>query len=192
METNELLVEPAISKIKYDREVALYRNSEEEYIKRGWWLLQANYPSVFIVFATPQIKHPTPSAIVFGVLIDFTNYDFWPPSVKLMDPFTKVPYHMNELPVPFLRKAGDQGQATALMQSYGQEDIPFFCIPGVREYHQNPAHTGDSWFLHRGKGEGTLYHIVNALYTYGVQPIKGYGVQLQIALAGFIQGAIPE
>jgi hypothetical protein len=68
----------------------------------------------------------------------------------------------------------------------GQPDeIPFLCIPGVREYHQHPAHTGNSWLLHRGTGEGTLFFIVDQLWKYGVQGVASYNCQLAISINGF-------
>lgn len=198
MEIYELLVDPEVSEIKFNREIAQYRELEDTYLQRGWWMLQANFPKVFMVFATPK---PKPPAVVFGALLDFTNYDLWPPSVTLVDPFTRNPYKFKELPNQLLRgiptqttpEPGSINPAVpfSLMQAHGPDDIPFFCIPGVREYHQHPAHTGDSWLIHRGKGEGSLFHIIDNLYTYGVKPINGYLVQAKISIAGFTQGSMP-
>ena len=61
-----------------------------------------------------------------------------------------------------------------LVQNNGKP--PFICIPGIREYHNHPAHTGDSWLLHRRDGEGTLGFIVDKLYEYGISGIACYQV----------------
>ncbi|WP_306919914.1 putative metal-binding protein [Rhizobium mesoamericanum] len=45
---------------------------------------------------------------------------------------------------------------TDFIQANSLEDEPFLCMAGVREYHDNPAHSGDPWLLHRGSGEGRL------------------------------------
>jgi hypothetical protein len=190
------VVDPDVTRAKYDAEVAEYRQIEDGHRRRGWWLVDATFPRVFVVFATPQLRPP---AVVCGVDVDFTNYDFEPPSVRLVDPFTREPYRRKDLPTALFRRQMQQvalgggvhqvAGHVELMQAHAPEEIPFLCIPGVREYHAHPAHTGDSWFLHRGLGVGKLYHILNTVYQYGVQPISNYGVGLRVV--GFEQGQPP-
>lgn len=62
----------------------------------------------------------------------------------------------------------------SLLQFSGPDDIPFLCLPGVLEYHEHPAHTGDSWWLHRTTGAGSLSHLLNAFHSYAVAPIIGF------------------
>jgi hypothetical protein len=97
---SETLVDPAVSKRKFDREVENYRRIEDDYIRRGLWMVKASWPEVFIVFGAPHLKPP---AVVFGAVIDFTNYDFWPPSVRLVDPFTREQYKTRNLPSNLVR-----------------------------------------------------------------------------------------
>lgn len=202
----ELLVDPAISRTKFDRELADYRAREDEYLRRGWWLLRAEFPEVFVVFATPRTKPP---AVVFGVLLDFTNYDFWPPSVRLVDPFTREPYTFAQLPSQLPRRSTTPVPETVvalqlpgmgpprivqdlpLMQAHDPNEIPFLCLPGVREYHDHPGHSGDPWLLHRGRGEGTLHFLLETIHRYGVEPISGYQVQM-VPMIGFGQQDVPE
>jgi hypothetical protein len=200
----DLIVDPVVSRAKFEHELAQYRKMEDSYLRRGWWMLRAEYPEIFVVFATPQLKPPS---VVFGALLDFTNYDFWPPSVRLVDPFTRVPYKGSELPTVLKRRVqptlppelAAQGysaepQPQPIMQYYEKdpEDVPFLCLPGVREYHRNPAHTADDWLLHRSKGEGTLYFLLEKLHRYGVQPLDSYQIQMQIVVTGYAQSQIPE
>jgi hypothetical protein len=203
------LVDPRVSQAKFEREVAQYRRLQDDYIRRGWWMVKAEFPTVFVVFGSSKglVK-----SVVFGTIVDFTNYDLWPPSVRLVDPFTMVPYKAKDLPSPLYRRIAAAQPATPtpavagaptiptppsptgptapgavvppapqqpatvtvqpLAQAWGPEEIPFVCLPGVREYHDNPAHTGDSWLLHRGRGEGTLHFILEQLFKYGVQPMS--------------------
>lgn len=208
MAEREQLVDPAVSRAKFDREVAQYRALEDDYIRRGWWLVKVAFPEVFVVFGTPRLAPPS---VPFGVLLDFTNYDFLPPSVQLVNPFTRVPYRAKELMgLPFLRgrervapasESEAQGQAVELevqplLQWHGDEEIPFLCLPGVREYHEHPAHTGDDWLLHRRKGEGTLYFLLDQIYTYGVRPIAGYNLEVRVQanarIAGYVQEEPPR
>ena len=194
----ELLVDPAVSRAKFDRELGAYRQLEDEYLGRGWWVLKAQFPEVFVVFGTPRVRPP---AVVFGAVLDFTNYDLWPPSVRLVDPFTRAPYRSKEIPSQLKRRIPlptppelaaqgiQQVQEQPLMQAHDPDDIPFLCLPGVREYHDHPAHTGDSWLLHRGRGEGTLYNLLNHLYHYGVEPVAAY--QIGLVVTGFRQMEVP-
>jgi hypothetical protein len=78
-----------------------------------------------------------------------------------------------------------------LLQWYSPDDVPLLCVPGVREYHNHPGHSGDSWLLHRGTGTGTLFFVLDVLYRYGVQPIDGYNIQM-IPRIGFNESVVPE
>lgn len=201
MAEREVFVDPAVSRAKFDREVTKFRQLQDEHIRRGWWLLRAEFPEVFVVFGTPQLSPP---AVTFGALLDFTDYDLFPPSVRLVDPFTREPYPAKSLPTilkrsvptavpPQLASLGLQiqpFQESRLMQWYSPDDVPFLCLAGVREYHEHPAHTGDSWLLHRGSAEGTLHFILNQLYRYGVQPISDYIITPKVT--GFRQTQAPE
>lgn len=193
------VVDPSVSRIKFDNELAEYHRRDQEHLRRGWWLLEAEFPTIFVVFAAAQLR---PAPVICGVLLDFTNYDLEPPSVRLVDPFTRQPYKMRELPTTLLRRqvlampagfppgAAQMFGAVPLMQAHSPEDVPFLCVPGVREYHEHPAHTGDSWLIHRGQGAGKLYAILNAIYQYGVQPISGYEIGMRVV--GFQQGEPPQ
>jgi hypothetical protein len=189
----ELLVDPRVSKRKFDRELAQFRMLQRDYHRRGWWLIEAEFPNIFIVFASSKLKPP---AAAFGAILNFENYDLWSPSLQLVDPFTRVPYKFSELPSPLLRRVdrvavvtdqspsthnqrGEQISLVPIMQSHDNETC-FACLPGVREYHNHPAHTGDSWLLRRGSGEGTLHFIIENLSRYGLEAISEYSVSFQI------------
>lgn len=198
----EVLVDPAVSRAKFDLEIAKYRELEDYHLRRGVWLVRAKYPEMFVVFGAPKLKPP---AVIFGALLDFSNYDLWPPSVKLVDPFTRVPYKHGELPYHLLRQPSTPSspappgqvqmvmqQPDDLMQAHSLDEIPFLCIQGVREYHEHPAHTGDPWLLHRDGGKGTLHLLLERIYKYGVEPLVGYNVTMQPMIAGFAPGYVPE
>ena len=82
-----------------------------------------------------------------------------------------------------------QGLEQALLISHGPDELPFLCLPGVREYHVHPAHTGDDWLLHRDRGEGTLYFLLEKLARYGLEPIQQFQFGLQIV--GYLRGESP-
>jgi hypothetical protein len=199
-------VDPGVSRVKFDREIAEYEQFEADYRRRGWILVRTEFPSVLVVLAAPQLKPP---AIVTGVAFDYTNYDMWPPSVRLVDPFTADPYTAKQLPT-HLKRAVDAGTPPnlglqlplgvqtrflaqqPLMQWYGPDDIPFLCIAGVREYHDHPGHSGDAWELHRRAGAGRLVRLLDTIAKYGVEPISDYQVSLAPQVSGFVQSEVPS
>ncbi|MES2178494.1 MAG: putative metal-binding protein [Gemmatimonadota bacterium] len=219
-------VDPAVSRVKFDREVAAFRRYEEVYRARGTVLINATFPKVTIMQCVPQLRPP---AVLFGAVIDYTNFDAEPPSVSIFDPFTGRPLRMKEVFWPLPRRAraaavdapssdhtpkpsSPSGQSDAVpqqielafvLQAWGPDDIPFMCVPGVREYHEHPGHSGDSWFRHRTAGAGRLDAILNIFHTYGTAPIVEYGVnvafhplpdgttQVQAKVSGFACKELP-
>jgi hypothetical protein len=61
-----------------------------------------------------------------------------------------------------------------LIQSHQPHHLPFLCLPGVREYHEHPAHSNDPWLGYRNSGEGTLGFLIDQLHLYGSNPISSY------------------
>ena len=180
-------VDPAVSRAKFDREIADYRAIEADYRTRGWFLVTADWPVVVVVLASAKTRPPT---IVTAVHFDYTNYDAEPPSVRLVDPFSGRFLSSKDLPTRLPRTipgpemaipGGPKGRLNTvqdLMQAHSPEDLPFLCVPGVKEYHDHPGHSGDSWELHRSSGEGRLIHLLAVISKYGLEPVKGFNVNL--------------
>ena len=180
-------VDPVVSHAKFDREIAEYRSVEADYRARGWLLVNAEWPLAVVVLASKKTKPPT---IVTAVQFDFTNYDAEPPSVRLIDPFSgrvlpskDVPTHLPrtivrpEMTMPDGSKM-QRVEKQDLMQAHSPEEAPFLCIPGVKEYHDHPGHSGDPWEIHRSGGEGRLVHLLSVISKYGLEPVSGLNVQL--------------
>jgi hypothetical protein len=182
-----MYVDPEVSRRKFNAEVENLHQQRDNYVKRGIWILKEEFPTILVAFAKPL----KPAAVVFGALLDFTDYDLRPPSVTLVDPFTSRPLQTPEMMVTFARLVPPAGPnmppaITQLLQSHS-DNRPFICLPGIREYHEHPAHTGDSWLLHRGSPEGTLHFLLEKLHHYGTAGILNYGMNLSI---GFQANAI--
>ena len=192
--TAEQYVEPLVSRAKFDREITDYVSFEADYRARGWFLVKADWPVVIVILASNKTSPPT---IVTAVQFDYTNYDAEPPSVRLIDPFTgrmllkkELLTHLPrmipgpELPGPGGVKA-QLNTAQELMQAHSPEALPFLCVPGVKEYHDHPGHSGDPWELHRSCGEGRLVHLLGVISKYGLEPVKGFNINLvpQVTLA---------
>lgn len=199
------VVDPSVSRAKFNREIRAFRRLAADYRKRGWYLADATFPTALVVLAAPQIKPPP---LVVGVLFDYTDYDLEPPSVRLVDPFTAEPYLAKDLPVQLFRQVpnnsvrveiiGAIGGAVPtlmarqpLMQSYSPEEVPFLCLAGVREYHAHPGHSGDVWALHRSAGAGKIVRLVEVIDRYGIRPLSGFNLALEPKIVGFVQNEIP-
>ena len=183
--------DPAVSRRKFDREIAEFRSQADEYGRRGWLLAEAEFPHALVILATAKTQ---PISILCGVWFDYSNYDAAPPSVRLIHPLTREPYKWSEVPTrlprmpappPGVAQALAQGVAQAqlvvpipLMQAYGDDDIPFLCVAGVREYHEHPAHSGDHWLSHRTSGAGRLVRLLEVISKYGLETIHGFEVQM--------------
>src|SRR6185437_3217307 len=221
------VVDPRVSRAKFEQQVKWFRDYEDVQRRRGFLLIEAAFPRVVLAVCVPHVR---PHAILFGVVIDYTNWDLEPPSLRVVDPFTLRPLLAKELvsamkrqmlrgpaaplnetadtplsgdlaPTPASRTMTPLGEDVAVpMQptcanspipaekptetppatSAGQgaapplcppemcmlqfglpDEVPFLCLAGVREYHEHPAHTGDSWWVHRTTGAGSLSHLLN-------------------------------
>lgn len=176
-----MVVAPAISRAKLERELNEFLALSDMYRRRGILLLEYQFPQVLFAMVAPNAK-PT-MLVPFGVLLDFTDYDLKPPSVKLVNPLTKVPLKRSEIHTAFPRHRPGK-QLEGFLQAF-EDERPFICLQGVREYHDNPAHSGDSWFLHRGSGAGKLVYLLDLLAKHGSEPIQNQAFEVQLNFAGF-------
>jgi hypothetical protein len=182
--------DPSVSRAKFDREIAEYRALEADYRARGWFLVKAEWPVAVVLLASDKTKPP---ALVAAVQFDYTNYDAEPPSVRFIDPFSGRVLTFKELPTRLPRGVPGQELASPvpgvpmvqvmmsqdLMQANSPEDVPFLCIAGVKEYHDHPGHSGDPWEMHRSSGGGRLIRLLEVISKYGLEPVKGFHVNLQ-------------
>lgn len=192
------VVDPAVSRIKFEAEVARFDAHRFSYAKRGWWMVRAEFPFVEIAFLTTKLRPPI---VILTARFDFTDFDLRPLSVKFIDLFSG-----NELPAEQLHSrmmrldsAVSPGTAAAMMaQNQAPPHLPliqaypgepgFLCLPGVREYHDHPAHSGDAWELHRATGEGAMLQIAEKIWQYGSDPIDRIGFEIR---SSYTQSRIP-
>ena len=111
-----------------------------------------------------------PLAVRFG----FENYDLWPPSVALIDPITRRWLQIPRLAaLDYTNQDAASAPANLFVGGHPATGHVFFCVPGVREYHTHPEHTGDDWLLHRCEGLGTLGQLCDLLWRLAVRPVTG-------------------
>ena len=164
-------VDEAVTRRKFEFELNQFKANQVGYRKRGIFLMDVNFPNIFIGFTAIQLAPPP---LVFVVRLNFENYDMEPISVRFVNPFTFEPLQIFR--IPFVRRIPNQVKPQNLIaQNKGK--LPFFCIPGIREYHKHDGHTGDLWFLHRKRGgEGTMGFIIKKLYDYGITALDVYQI----------------
>lgn len=187
--TIQQYVDPAVSRAKFDREIRDYLSHEADYRSRGWFLVKVEWPVAVVVLASNKTNPPT---IVTAVQFDYSNYDADPPSVRFVDPFsgrillskeipTRLPRMIPGPELPMPAPGGAKAQLNTvqdLMQAHTPDEVPFLCIAGVKEYHDHPGHSGDPWEIHRSEGEGRLVRLLGVISKYGLDPVKGFNVNL--------------
>jgi hypothetical protein len=178
-------LDPAVTRLKYDREVSRLREQQGTLEKRGVFLLQlAEFPVVELLFVPrhplrlmapraqsgpillPQIamaviELPNLAARGFKARFNLSDYDVRPPSIEFRDPWTDS---LLEYPTMFraLEYEKDRKAHVVLLGDHPATHKPFLCLRGVREYHEHPQHSGDDWFLYRGRI--TLFTLIMSLW----------------------------
>jgi hypothetical protein len=171
-----IVVDPNVTRRKFERELELWREQSAVYRRRGWLLLAEGELSVDVGFiGRLPIGPQTMPALSAAVRIDFTNYDLWPPSVEFIDPLTG-----EHAPPQVQALVGTaQDPRDLVVHSHPETARPFFCVPGIREYHDHPQHSGDSWLLHRHTGEGRLATICERIWQSMARNLLGIQLNLQ-------------
>lgn len=174
-----LLVDPNVTRRKFRREVDFWM-AHSAHRERGWLLLDRNddVPSVEIGFlarlATSAGSMPLP-AIVCAIRVTYENFDLWPPSLTFIDALTRQPVMP---PVrAFLPTA--EGLRDVLINGHPETGLPFLCLPGIREYHRHPQHSGDDWLLHRASKAGGLTTISERVWRLMARNVVGLNVAIQ-------------
>ena len=170
------VVDPEVTRLKLERELELWRENADIYRRRGWVLLGHRELDVDVGFLGRLPLGPNPMPVMSAcVRIDFTDYDLAPPSVEFINVFTG---EYASPPVQALVES-DEGPRNLVVQSHPDTNRAFFCVPGVRQYHEHPQHSGDSWLLHRHTGEGSLATICDRIWRAMVRNLLGIHLEFQ-------------
>lgn len=164
------MVDPVVVRWKFEREAGdLLRNREAFRAQRGWIIEEITFPSIFVLFTVPL---PPFTLTLFGVEINMSDYNLYPPSVRFFEPLTRRSLKREELP-PAQQVVGNQVH-DILIGVHPKTKLPFFCMRGFREYHEHPQHTDDPWDRYRyGSLIGTPYYCLDQIWQYcvkGIQP----------------------
>lgn len=171
-----IVVDPEVTRLKFERELELWSENEDAYRRRGWLLLGHGDVHIDLGFLgrLPLVQQLV-IVMTACIRVDFTNYDLSPPSVEFIDPFTGEYAHP---PVQALVDS-DEGPRNLVVHGHPETNRPFFCVPGIRQYHDHPQHSGDSWLLHRHTGEGSLATICDRIWRTMARNVLGLHVEVQ-------------
>ncbi len=170
-----------ISRAKLAREIDAWRQQEQAVRARGWFLIRAD-PDALVVevaFAAglASMTSLTPLPVVVAcVRLLYDNYDVWPPSLTFINAFTGEPAPPSARALVLT----DQGFRNVLLDQHPRTGLPFLCVPGTREYHTHPQHTGDAWLLHRNEREGSIVTISDRIWHTMVRNVTGFRVTTQV------------
>lgn len=186
------LVPPEISRAKLAAELENWAANDQVYRRRGWILLDSNVDELRVdvgfisLAAVGDQQVPLFSA---AVRLTYENYDLWPPSLTFIEPRSGNPAP----PAVQAIERVDGGEPRNALLLHPGSGRPFLCLPGLREYHSHPQHSGDDWLLHRAEGAGRLAVICDRIWrrmvlnVVGVQvqllSVPGMGTQLNILIA---------
>jgi hypothetical protein len=173
------LVEHEVSRAKLERDVKRWSDTTV-HRERGWILLKYEPEHLLVelaILAKVTIDAgPTPLPVLAcAVRLTYENYDLWAPSLTFVDVFTRKATR------PHLRAFQETaaGPRNVLIDKHPATEQPFLCVPGIREYHTHPQHSGDSWLLYRDRGEGSISIICDRLWQYMARTVVGLRVELQ-------------
>lgn len=139
-------MDPAVSRRKFDREVALFDPKNADALQLdGWELLEATWPALRVVFTHPKTRRRV------GFKFTFDGWDQSPPSLGLFDPEGG-----GELPWEKWPQGG-----WSVGNSHPVTGRPFLCLPGIHEYHIHSSHLNDPWENYRARDSYKLAHLVH-------------------------------
>lgn len=171
-----LLVNPAVTQRKVQLMLEAWEQQADLYRRRGWIMLRAEGTEVEVAFVSRiSISTGPLSVISVAILVDFSNYDLWPPSVRFIDPQTR-----EFLPPPVAALMVQNNELrNLLINGHPETNEPFLCVVGTRQYHSHPQHSGDSWLIHRASDGGTLVSICEQVWLTMARNVLGLRVTAQ-------------
>jgi hypothetical protein len=184
-------LDPAVSQTKFEKQVARLEGQRDVLGDWGCWIRRVAYPNVDLIFVPrspllvtqppwgvdPLRVHRTPwtsedgalAARAFGARFGLDDFDQLPPSVTFRDPWTWQVLPHRALPTAIF--VDDHGTATRVLQErHPETGLPFLCVPGTREYHSHPEHTGNAWVLHRQTF--ALFDLVGLVWRTCIRPVR--------------------
>jgi hypothetical protein len=170
------LVAPGVTARKFARELELWDANAETYRRRGWLMVGRGELWVDVAFTTKvTFLNQVADVVCATVRFEFSNYDLWPPSLTFINLTSTEPW----MPPMRAFMETSEGPRDLIVNMHPDTELPFLCVPGTREYHSHPQHSGDDWLLHRGSGEGRLAPLCDLLWRTMAANVVGLQVIIQ-------------
>jgi hypothetical protein len=171
------LVPKRVVAAKFDDQLARWHANAAVAARRGWLLLSTGDLTVDVGFLqSVAMGGRTLPVMTACVRLDYWNFDLWPPSLTFLDPLTRQPAPP---PVRAPDRVSDVEVRDALIDQHPATLQPFLCLPGIREYHSHPQHSGDDWLLHRHLREGDLLVVCERIWRRMARNVLGMSVAIQ-------------
>lgn len=172
-----VLVPQNVTRAKFQEQLDRWAGNSEAYARRGWILLSVADLSVDVGFLQKvAMGGRTIPVMTACVRLDYWNFDLWPPSLTFLDPVTRQPAPP---PVRAPDRVSETEVRDALIDHHPGTLQPFLCLPGIREYHSHPQHSGDDWLLHRHLREGDLAVVCERVWRRMSRNVLGMSVAIQ-------------
>lgn len=170
------VVDPRVVAAKVGREFDAWERNAEVYRRRGWMMLGRAEMTIDVGFlGMLPMGGNVMDIVAAAVRFDYTDFDVYPPSVRFIDPRTgddRLPMTRALMPTP-------EGPRDLLINEHPEHKRAFLCVPGTREYHNHPQHSGDLWLLHRGSGAGCLAPLCDLVWRTMADNVLGFNVGVQ-------------
>lgn len=171
-------VDREVTRAKYDQEVSVLRSRAGELARMGCYVVKAEFPIVEVIVAPTrpvvfsvaplgQVSLLGPEAeagqlqlqayavpprftftlMAFGIRIGLDDFDLRAPSYTFRHPATWELMPVEHLPAAVIEFEGRD--MAVMLGNHPITKAAFFCMRGVREYHEHPEHTGDEWLQYR-------------------------------------------
>lgn len=171
------LVPEQVTAAKFSEQLDRWHANAEVYARRGWLLLSIGDLSVDVGFLRNVAMGGRAIPVMTAcVRLDYWNFDLWPPSLTFLDPLTRQPAPP---PVRAPDRVSAEEVRDALIDQHPATLQPFLCLPGIREYHSHPQHSGDDWLLHRHLREGDLAVVCERIWRRMSRNVLGMSVAIQ-------------
>lgn len=130
-------------KLFVDFELTRYQASPMPSIGNGIAVVGAGiYAAGATVLSVPDLS-VRPSTVERVILLELDDWDSQPPTAELLGA-NRAPLPVEEWPHKLTRRG--------LVNGHPSYPRPFFCRPGLREFHTHPQHEDEPWDEIRGRG----------------------------------------
>lgn len=170
------LVPESVAAAKFNEQLERWNANAATHARRGCLLLSVGDLSVNLgIMQNVAMGGRTIPVMTVCARIDYWNFDLWPPSVTFLNPVTQEPAPP---PVRALDRISPSEVRDALVDQHPHTLLPFLCLPGIREYHSHPQHSGDDWLLHRHLREGDLVVLCERMWQRMARNVLGMSVAI--------------